>query len=53
MSEPPAPFNETPAAAKARSRRNIAIALALVVFVILVFIVTLARLGGDVANRPL
>ena len=54
MSEPlvPAP-RESAEAAKARSRRNIAIALSLAAFVILVFIVTLARMGGDVANRPI
>jgi hypothetical protein len=44
-------FNETPEAAKARSRRNIAMALALAGFVILIFVVTLVRLGGNVAQR--
>ena len=44
-------FNESPEAAKARSRRNIAMALGLAGFVILIFVVTLVRLGGNVAHR--
>jgi hypothetical protein len=44
-------FNESPEAARARRRRNIAMALGLVGFVILIFIVTIARLGGNVAQR--
>jgi hypothetical protein len=43
-------FNESPEAAKARRRRSIAIALALGAFVILVFIVTLVRIKGHVAD---
>ena len=43
-------FNESPEAARARRRRNIAMALGLVGFVILIFIVTIARLGGNVAH---
>jgi hypothetical protein len=46
------PQRESEEAAKARKGRNIALALGLVVFVILVFVVTLVRLGGNVANRP-
>ena len=38
------------AAKKARDGRNIALGLGLVAFVILVFIVTLVRLGGNVAH---
>jgi hypothetical protein len=38
--------------AKARRGRNIAIALGLIAFVVLVFVVTVVRLGGSVANRP-
>jgi hypothetical protein len=41
---------DTPAQAKARRRRSIAIAVALGLFVILVFIVTIARLKGHVAD---
>ncbi len=37
---------------RARRGRNIALALGLVLFVILVFVVTIVRLGGNVANRP-
>ena len=44
-------FNESPEAAKARGRRNIAMALGLAGFVILIFVVTLVRLGGNVAHR--
>ena len=43
-------FNESPEAAKARRWRNIAIALALGAFVILVFVVTLVRIKGHVAD---
>ena len=38
------------AAAKARNGRNIAIGLGLAAFVVLVFIVTLVRLGANVAQ---
>ena len=38
------------AAKKARDGRNIALALGLVAFVVLVFVVTLVRLGGNVAH---
>lgn len=44
-------FNEPPEAAKARRRRNIAMAIGLLVFVVLIFVVTIARLGGNVAQR--
>lgn len=37
-------------AKKARDGRNIALALGLVGFVLLVFVVTLVRLGGNVAH---
>ena len=39
--------------AKARNMRNIVLGLSLVCFVILIFVVTLVKLGGNVANRPL
>ena len=47
------PKRETAADAKARRGRNVALALGLVLFVILVFVVTIVRLGGNVAHRPL
>jgi hypothetical protein len=47
------PGDESDAALKARRGRNIALALGLVLFVILIFVVTLVRLGGNVANRPI
>jgi hypothetical protein len=43
-------FNESPEAAKARRLRSIAIAVTLGVFVILVFIVTIVRIKGHVAD---
>jgi hypothetical protein len=46
------PFNEGEAAARARKFRSIAMAVGLLVFVALVFVVTLVRIGANVANRP-
>jgi len=43
---------ENDAAAKARKGRNIALGLGLMAFVILVFVVTVVRLGANVAHRP-
>ncbi len=43
---------EQDAAARARKGRNIALGLGLVAFVILMFVVTVVRLGANVANRP-
>ncbi len=37
---------------RVRSRRNLAIAGLLVAFVAIVYFVTVARIGGDIANRP-
>lgn len=37
---------------KARNGRNIAIALGLAAFVAIVFVTTIIRLGGNVAQRP-
>ncbi len=37
---------------KARNGRNIALGLGLAAFVIIVFVVTIVRLGGNVAARP-
>ena len=47
------PAHESEADQKARRGRNIALALGLVLFVILIFVVTLVRLGANVAQRPL
>jgi hypothetical protein len=44
-------FDESPEAAKARRRRNIAMALGLAGFVVLIFVVTIVRLGANVAHR--
>jgi len=46
------PMLESPEAARARRGRNIALALGLGLFVVLVFVVTLVRLGANVAARP-
>ncbi|WP_419319737.1 hypothetical protein ACN2C7_02930 [Caulobacter sp. ErkDOM-E] len=43
---------EQDAAARARKGRNIALGLGLLAFVILMFVVTIVRLGANVANRP-
>lgn len=43
--------NLSPEELKKRKERNLAIALALGAFIILVFIVTIVRLGGSVAER--
>ncbi|HEX4098597.1 MAG TPA: hypothetical protein VHX64_17860 [Caulobacteraceae bacterium] len=43
------PKHESEAFRKARNGRNIAILVGLLAFVILVFIVTITRLGGNVA----
>lgn len=43
------PRNESDAARRARSGRNIALALGLAAFVAIVFFVTLAHLGANVA----
>ena len=45
------PKQENEAARKARQGRNIAMFVGLVAFVILIFIVTLTRLGGNVAAQ--
>ena len=47
------PLTEGPEARAARRRRNLLLAAALLAFVILVFIVTIIRLGGNVADRAL
>ena len=44
------PFNEPEDAAKARRWRSIAIALTLAGFVILVFVITLVKVKGHVAD---
>ncbi len=41
----------TPEQAKARRGRNVAIAVALAACVVLFFVMTLVRLGGNVADR--
>jgi hypothetical protein len=43
------PKTEDEAARRARRGRNIALFLGLLAFVILVFVITIARLGGNVA----
>lgn len=50
MNEPVDSQATKDAALKARNGRNIALGLGLVAFVILVFVVTLVRLGGNVAH---
>lgn len=38
--------------ARKRRQRNLAIAGLIAVFVILVYLVTMLRIGGNIANRP-
>ena len=47
------PLTEGPEARAARRRRNLILAAALIAFVILVFVVTIIRLGGHVADRAI
>jgi hypothetical protein len=51
--KPANPFNESDEAAKARRTRSVALGIGLALFVVVVFIVTLAKLGGHVLDRPL
>ena len=37
---------------KLRHRRNLAIGLALGAFIVIVFLVTIFRIGGNIAGRP-
>lgn len=53
MPEGNAPRRLSEAELKRRRTRSLAIAWFLVALVILFFLVTLVRLGGNVANRPL
>ena len=43
----------TPEQAKSRRQRSIAIGLAVGLFVLLIYVVTIAKLGPGVLNRPL
>ena len=43
----------TPEQQKTRHQRNVAIALAIGCFVLLFYVVTIAKLGPGVLNRPL
>ena len=45
------PKDEDAAAKRARNGRNIALFIGLLAFVILVFIVTITRIGGNVASH--
>lgn len=47
----PAGYVLTPEEQKKRKQRNAAIALGLLAFIVLVFLVTIFRIGGDIASR--
>ncbi|WP_411819080.1 hypothetical protein ABFZ85_08675 [Hyphococcus formosus] len=49
--DPHAPRALTPEEKKQQKRRNMAVALALGAFILTVFLVTIMRLGGAVADR--
>lgn len=50
---PEAGIRLTEAQLRARRARSIAIAIALGLFVVMIFMVTLVKLGGNVATRPM
>jgi len=52
-SDPHAPLQLSPAQLKSRRARNIAIALAVGFFCLLFYVVTIAKLGVAVLDRPL
>jgi hypothetical protein len=45
------PNPRDPESERARKRRSIIMGLGLAAFVILVFVISIVRMGGDVANR--
>ena len=47
----PDPLAHDPEARRARARRSWAIAVGLLLFMALVFVVTITRIGGNVAER--
>jgi hypothetical protein len=46
-------MNLTPEELRKRNQRNWALASVLIAFVVLIFVVTIVKLGGNVANRTL
>ncbi|HEY4345016.1 MAG TPA: hypothetical protein VGN05_11765 [Parvibaculum sp.] len=46
------PFRWTEEQLKRRRQRNVALAWVLAGLVVLFFVITIAKLGGNVANRP-
>ena len=46
-------MNLTPEELRKRNQRNWALASVLLAFVVLIFVVTMVKLGGNVANRTL
>jgi hypothetical protein len=53
MAQYPKPVRLTPEEQKRRRKRSLAIALTLGGLVLLIFVVTIAKLGPQVLNRPL
>jgi|GEM_PF-2187272 len=45
------PLHNDPEARRARNRRSLAIAAGLILFIAVVFLVTVARIGGNIADR--
>ena len=43
----------TPEEQKKRKQRNLALAGILIAFVAIVYVVTIVKIGGNIANRPL
>jgi hypothetical protein len=53
MAEPSTPSRLTPEEQKRRRRRSLALALALGALVLLFYVVTIAKIGPQVLQRPL
>jgi hypothetical protein len=51
--KPPQRVTLTPEQLRARSRRNIAIGVSIALLVVLFYLVTIAKLGPGIFNRPL
>ena len=43
----------TPEEKRKRTQRNYAVAAALLALVVLIFVVTIAKIGGNIASRPM
>ena len=51
--QPQGPIRLTPEQARARRKRNVAIGVTIALFMLFFYIITVAKLGVGVLNRPL